>query len=317
MSILMTGAAGFVAQHLAAHLKKEGEHVIGVDQWAESPIDGIEYHQADILDTARLSALLTKSDISSVYHLAAVSFLPDADATPRRALEINILGTVSLLDAVRNTRPNARLLIVGSSKEYGSNINSESLSEETHLHPTDFYGISKQAAETIGKQYASQFGLDVMFTRSFNHTGPGQSPRFVCSEWSRKVAEIEIGLSDPIISVGDLAHDVDFTDVRDVVRAYSLIVRKGKAGESYNVCSGSPRSLEYIMGYLRKKSSKEIRIEKRTQKLRAHRASPRLAGDHRKLTSHTGWRPEIELERTLDDLFGWWMAELGSPTTPD
>lgn len=310
MSILMTGAGGFVARHLAALLQKRGEHIIGVDQWASCPLQGIEYSQKDILDTASLATFLSERNISEVYHLAAVSFLPDADATPRRALETNILGTVSLLDAVRQACPSAKILLVGSSKEYGSGIDSVSISEDSVLRPTDFYGISKQAAEAIGRQYAVQFGLDVRFTRSFNHTGPGQSPRFVCSEWSKKIAEIELGLSEPTISVGNLDYQVDFTDVRDVVAAYALILQKGKKGEAYNVCSGTPHSLRTILDYLTTKTTTTVLIQQKSTKLRAHKASPRLAGNTRKLRLHTDWKPKIQLETTLDDLFCFWKSTL-------
>jgi GDP-4-dehydro-6-deoxy-D-mannose reductase len=315
MVALITGACGFVAKYLAEHLRDDGCRVIGIDQWGSCPV-GLEYHQVDIQNVSALSALLGSHGISRVYHLAAVSYLPDADATPRRALETNIMGTVSLLDAVRAAASSARVLLVGSSKEYGSQVESDSLAETCPPGPSDFYGISKYAGEMIGAQYARQFAMDIRFTRSFNHTGPGQSPRFVCSEWAKQVAAIHLGISAPALRVGDLGNEIDFLDVRDVVSAYRSIIEKGQAGEVYNVCSGRAVSLEYVLDHLLRKASIPIEVVRTEAKLRAHKASPRLAGDNRKLRDTTGWSPQLPIEKTLDDLFDYWLDNLRTASSP-
>ncbi|MBD3346297.1 MAG: NAD-dependent epimerase/dehydratase family protein [Chitinivibrionales bacterium] len=307
---VITGVTGFVGGYLAKSLLSHGHTVVGIDQWAQCPWPKVDYSQINILDNASMLHLLDRVRPDYIYHLAAISYLPDADATPGRALEINIMGTVSLLDAVRNSCPSARVLVVGSSKEYGSNAVSDLIAEQTPPAPTDFYGISKFSAEMIGIQYVRQFGLDIRFSRSFNHTGPGQSPRFVCSDWAKQIAEISETKGDSKIKVGDLEVEIDFSDVRDVVEAYYRICTKGKKGETYNVCRGDTVSLDYILTCLLGKTDKKITVEQSKQKLRSHKASPKIAGDNTKLRSHTGWKPGISIEKTLDDLYAYWLKSL-------
>jgi GDP-4-dehydro-6-deoxy-D-mannose reductase len=151
--------------------------------------------------------------------------------------------------------------------------------------------------------------MDVRFSRSFNHTGPGQAPRFVCSDWARQVAAIELKLQKPEITVGDIRLCIDFSDVRDVSRAYQTILDKGEKGGMYNVCSGMPVSLEHILGHLTAKCARKVRITSTAFKSRDHAASPRLAGDNGRLRK-LGWKPRFTIEDTLDDLFAYWMREL-------
>ncbi len=246
----------------------------------------------------------------TIYHLAAISFLPEADLSPGHALEINIMGTVSILDALKQHCPSAKILLIGSSKEYSDEINSEQVSESIHPSPTNFYGISKYAAELIGQQYHRQYGLDVRCTRSFNHTGPAQSPRFVCSDWAKQVASIELGLTDATISVGNLDSVIDFTDVRDVVRAYHSILDNGTSGRVYNVCSGKGVSLQWILNFLISKSTKEITISSDEKKLRSHKTNTIMLGDNSLLKNETGWKTLIPFEKTLNDLYLYWLENL-------
>jgi GDP-4-dehydro-6-deoxy-D-mannose reductase len=162
----------------------------------------------------------------------------------------------------------------------------------------------------LGLQYWRQFGMDVRVSRSFNHTGPGQSHKFVCPDWARQVAEIALGRKEPVVHVGDLDAEIDFTDVRDVVRAYRAILEKGNPGEVYNVCSGRAVSLRFILDHLTSKIGCPVKIARAEQKLRAHRTSPRLVGSNAKLTAVTQWRPEIPIEKTLDDIYDYWLREL-------
>lgn len=310
-TVLVTGVNGFVGQYLATHLLEQGCRVLGVDQAMEPAVTGIEYTQCSILDTDGLRALLRAASATQVYHLAAISYLPDADASPGFALETNIMGTVSLLEAVRTAASRATLLLVGSSKEYNTDLQSDAICESVHPDPTSFYGVSKYAAELIGGQYRRQFGLDVRFTRSFNHTGPGQSPKFVCSDWACQVARMALGREEPVMTVGDLDARIDFSDVRDVVRAYRAIIEAGTPGGIYNVCSGSSVSLRFILDTLVAKGGREVEIRAAEGKLRAHRTSLKLAGDNTLLVEQTGWRPQIPFEQTLDDIYCWWLAHPG------
>jgi GDP-4-dehydro-6-deoxy-D-mannose reductase len=167
-------------------------------------------------------------------------------------------------------------------------------------------------AELAGVQYVQQYGLDVRFTRSFNHTGPGQPPRFVCSDWAKQVAEIALKKSSPHISVGDLSPTIDFTDVRDVVRAYAAILEHGKKGEVYNVSSGRGIALETILSHLLKKCATPIAVDRDASKIRANKTSIKITGDHSKLTRDTGWNPAIPIEQTLDDIYRDWMGRLSA-----
>jgi len=309
MTSLITGITGFVGGYLTERLRKAGQKVAGIDQWPSCRLDNVDYAQINILDTGAISQFMAKCRPSRIYHLAGISYLPDADATPRHALETNIIGLIALLDAMRRSCPDARMLVVGSSKEYGSEVISENLKESMHPDPTDFYGISKYAAEMLGRQYVRQFDLDIRFSRSFNHTGPGQSPRFVCSDWAKQVAEIELGKAPPRMTIGNTDQEIDFSDVRDVVGAYFAILEKGRKGEVYNVCSGSCVSLDRILRYLLEKSSRRIAVQHIEQKVRAHKASSKLAGDNTRLRA-ISWKQRVPIEKTLDDIYAWWMKEL-------
>jgi GDP-4-dehydro-6-deoxy-D-mannose reductase len=306
---LITGVTGFVGKWLSYALRNQGFEVNGLDRWNECPYDNVLYHQCDILDAKDMTETISAIKPDTVFHLAAISYLPEADLSPRNSLDINIMGTISVLDAVRHSNPSCRVLLIGSSKEYDDGIDSDCLSEETQPNPTNFYGISKYAGELIGLQYVRQYGMDIRFTRSFNHTGPGQSPRFVCSDWAKQVASIIYNSADPTLSVGNLDPVIDFTDVRDVVNAYIEILEHGQKGEVYNVCSGTGYELRWILEYLIAKSARSITIQSFDKKLRIHKTNTKILGDYSKLHAHTGWKPEIPFKQTLDDTFNYWENE--------
>lgn len=307
---LITGINGFVGKWLTEQLQRNGYQVYGFDRLEQCLLREVIYHPLDILDTTTTTKLLTTLQPDLIFHLAAISFLPDADMSPKYSLDINITGTISLLDAVKDGAPQARTLLVGSSKEYNDTINAIAVTEETPPVPTNFYGISKYAGELIGLQYARQFGLFVVCTRSFNHTGPGQSPRFVCSEWAKQIAAIELGQAEPVLSVGDTSATIDFSDVRDVVVAYRLILEQGKLGEVYNVASGKGYALSWILSYLTAKSTKKITIQQASTKNRAHQTNRQMIGSNNKLRQDTSWKPTLSLETSLDDLYHEWITTL-------
>jgi GDP-4-dehydro-6-deoxy-D-mannose reductase len=311
----ITGINGFVGRFLFEHLKANGWSVYGLDRWPTCEWPEVTYIEGDLLDTASLAEVLLTVKPAWVFHLAAVSVPTDADLSPRHALDVNIMGTASLLDAVRQSCPLARTLIIGSSKQYGAHAGDKPIAETMSCRPTDFYGLSKYSAECIGIQYVNQYGMDVRFTRSFNHTGPGQSPRFVCSDWAKQAAAIERGAAEPVIHVGNPGHAIDFTDVRDVVRAYTLILEKGVKGEVYNVCSGKAVALRDILSQIICLSGKKITIEQDTSKLKTNSTGLKIIGDPAKLTRETGWVPGIPIEKTLDDLYRYWLSQL-PPATP-
>lgn len=306
----ITGITGFVGRFLTEHLQAEGYAVAGVDRDPVCGCPGIAYFEGDILDTAALAEMVASVNPQRIFHLAALSSPAEADTSPRLALDINIMGAASLLEAARQACPSARVLLVGSSKQYRDGAAPDAIAEGTACGPSDFYGVSKFAAELIGLQYVKQYGLDVRCTRSFNHTGPGQSPRFVCSDWAGQVAKIELGMQEPGIHVGSIHKVMDFCDVRDVVRAYHLVLEKGGKGTVYNVCSGTGIALTRVLEILLSYSSKKITVVQDKARLPANAAGTRAIGDCRRITAATGWRPEIPIERTLGDLYRYWLAKL-------
>jgi GDP-4-dehydro-6-deoxy-D-mannose reductase len=308
----ITGVTGFVGKYLAERLVKSGYTVHGLDRWATWDDPNITYYQGDILDTATLREMLASIEPQLIFHLAAISFLPDADFSPRHALDINVMGSTSVLDAARQACPAGSVLLVGSSKQYGDRLVSDSIGEEQPCNPSNFYGVSKSLAERVGLQYVRQYGLDVRFPRSFNHPGPGQPPQFVCSDWAKQVAAIARKKLSPVIHVGDLSPTIDFTDVRDVVRAYAAILEKGKKGEAYNVCSGKGIALDSILSHLMKKCAVPIAVTPDASKIRAHKTSVKITGNHAKLTRDTGWTPSVPMEQTLDDIYQYWITHLSA-----
>lgn len=307
---LITGCNGFVGEWLIAVCTNNHMDVYGIDLQEQQKNNTITYFQADINDPDKINSIFEMVRPDAVFNLAGVSFLPDADASPKKALDANVSGTLSLLDAARKYAPSARVLLVGSSRQYDEATEDESIRETRPSTPVNFYGISKFISEVIGLQYHRQFNLDICCTRSFNHTGPGQSPRFVCSEWARQAALISLGKADPVISVGNMNVIIDFSDVRDVVEAYLSIMTKGRSGEVYNVCSGNGISLQWILDYLIRKSGRDISIHYSRPKFRINESVVKMVGDHSKLSNHTGWTPTINFQQTLDDLYDWWIKQL-------
>jgi GDP-4-dehydro-6-deoxy-D-mannose reductase len=305
----VTGVAGFVGGHLCEFLAGQGEVVAGVDTVPGWRRQSVDYAAVDLCDVEALRRALRHAAPRRVYHLAGMSFPPDADVSPRQALQTNIMGCVSLLDAVRSECPSAVVLLVGSSTVYDAGAGDGAVGESSAVAPASFYGISKYAAELIGMQFVRQLRLDVRLTRSFNHTGPGQSPRFVCSDWARQVARISAHRQEPKLQVGDVGVEVDFTDVRDVARAYHAILAAGAAGRVYNVCSGQRVPLRRVLDHLLAKAEAPVEVVVDESRRRGHTTRRGLVGDHTALTADTGWTPSIPLERTLDDLYAYWREQ--------
>lgn len=310
----ITGAAGFVGKFLAAHLSERGYKVYGTDRLPSCGCPNVDYHEGDILDTAAMAQQFSGIKPDMIFHLAGVSVPGDVDRSPQNALAINIMGAVSVLDAALQSCASSKILIVGSSKQYGEAVADSAISETTLCAPTSFYGVSKYAAELIGMQYVRQHGMDVRFTRSFNHTGPGQAEQFVCSDWSKQVAEIALGKADRRIRVGDTSPAIDITDVRDVVRAYVLILEKGTKGEAYNVCCGKAFPLSELLAAIIAKSGRKITVEQDSLRIQKHRTPQKSTGDRSKLSGATGWEPEIPLSKTLDDVYRFWLDRLPRQT---
>lgn len=315
MRTFITGIAGFVGQHLAAHLAAGGGQIAGLALPGARGPDGlpagVTVHEGDVCHAERVRSLLKEIRPDRIVHLAARSSVADSLRDPWGTFAVNAGGTVSLLEAAVAAAPGARVLIVGSAEAYGEVGEHElPLTESRPLQPLTPYGISKAAAEQVGLFYRRARGLQVVIARAFNHTGPGQEPAFVCSDFARQIARIEAGQAEAVLRVGDLAARRDFSDVRDVVRAYGLLLEKGTPGEVYNVCSGKAWSIGEILDILRGLAGRPIAVETDPARGRSEDV-PALVGSFAKLEAATGWRPVIPLERTLKDLLDSWRGVVG------
>lgn len=304
MRVLITGIDGFVAPFLA-RLEKDTNEVYGT--YLKEPVreKGIHYIFLDLLDRNLFKKIIQQIKPERIYHLAGFSSVADSWKNPEMAMKINAEGTRNLLDAVAATEINPRILIVSSADVYGSSQDMPL----TELHPLNMqspYGKSKIEQEKIILSYKTQ---EVIIARSFNHTGPGQEPKFVCSAFAKQVALIEAGKIEPIILHGNLDVKRDFSDVRDVVRAYKLLAEKGKAHEVYNVCSGKIFSLHEILNTLISMSDAEIEKKLDPERIRQTDISV-LVGDNSKLIYATGWSPKIDFKQTLKEILDYWRKKV-------
>jgi len=308
--VLITGVNGFVGQYLARHLSSLDREVTGIDVHEKSVMEGIRYFQTDICEIECIKAIFQKVQPVEIYHLAAMSSPLECQRRPITSFQINLMGTISLFEAMKDLDHSAIMLAVGSAKQYQSVGYSGKLLETSDLAPNSYYGVSKNAVEMIAHFYINHHNLDIRLTRSFNHTGPGQATQFVCSDWAHQIASIVSQKASPRLSVGNINSVMDFSDVRDIVEAYHLIVERGKKGEVYNVCSGKGTPLKYILDYLIAKSSLANSISVRKEKVDTNVSNKELIGDNNKIHNDTGWRPKIPIEKTLDDLYNWWLEKL-------
>jgi GDP-4-dehydro-6-deoxy-D-mannose reductase len=265
----------------------------------------------DILDTDAIRALLREVKPACVFHLAAQSSVALSWKEPALTVDINVKGAVNVLEAVRATWGSVRVLLIGSSEEYGAVQPAQlPVNEETPLRPNNIYAATKAAQDMMGAIYAEAYGMDVLMIRAFNHIGPGQSPAFAIGDFCRQAARIEAGLQEPIIRVGNLSARRDFTDVRDVVRAYSLLAQKGQGGLAYNVGSGRALSIRSILDMILREAKADIRIERDEARFRPVDV-PLVEADITRLSRTTGWRPEISIADTIADTLAWQRAQVG------
>lgn len=312
MRVLIVGASGFVGKHLIDNLLVHGHdvHACGVEPALLIPtIPREQQHSGiDLLDPGSLRRLLEITQPEWIVHLAAQSSVARSWENPVLTMRINIEGTINLLGALRNLEMRPRILLVGSSEEYGKVAEAENpIAETRHPAPMNPYAVSKYAQEQLGMLYTKAYGMDIVLTRSFNHFGPGQGRGFVVPDFCAQIVDIERGLAEPVIHVGNLDVYRDFTDVRDVVEAYRLLLEKGRSGEVYNVGSGKDHSIRQILAELIKISTKAITYEISPDKMRPVE-NKKIQADIRNITATTGWMPKIGIDATLRDSLGYWRA---------
>jgi GDP-4-dehydro-6-deoxy-D-mannose reductase len=314
---LITGVGGFSGQHLAVHLLERGDEVFGVARRA------VQWHRAELASAESLTVLpgdltvaedaqriVEESKPERIYLLAAVSSVPESFADPTGAINNNIACVLNMLEAARTAAPNARVLIVGSSDVYGG---GEHLDETAELRPENPYGVSKVAVDMLGYQYHVAHRMHTVRVRPFTHLGPGQSVRFATASFAQQIAEIEKGLREPVIRVGNLAARRDFTDVRDVARAYDFALERGERGAAYNVGRGEAVAVQSLLDQLVEKSPVRITVEIDQERFRPVDAPVQFC-DNTRLRG-LGWSPEVPLTQTLDDILRYWREQVTAETS--
>ncbi|HXI17364.1 MAG TPA: GDP-mannose 4,6-dehydratase [Chloroflexota bacterium] len=324
MRVLITGISGFAGSFLAEHcLEKRGVEVAGLvrDPARLGHAAALEtrcaFLRGDVRDGAAVDAAMQESQPDIVFNLAGQASVAQSFLDPSGTLMDNAVGQLNVIQSILKSRPQARLLVVGSAYEYGLVRPDENpINEGAPLRPMDPYAVSKVAQDLFGYQYSLSHRLQAVRVRAFNHTGPRQSDDCVASRFARQIAEIEAGKKEAVLTVGNLTAVRDFTDVRDVVQAYFLAATKGQPGEVYNVGSGQARRIEEILTLLVGLSSVPVRVEEDEALLRPLDV-PALICDAGKLRQHTGWEPHIPLERTLSDLLDYWRQQVkNTPEDP-
>jgi GDP-4-dehydro-6-deoxy-D-mannose reductase len=315
MKVLITGIAGFVGSHLAELLLKKGDEVFGICLACES-LENIreikkDLHltNCDITDFDQLSKVIRRINPDEIYHLAALSSVGKSFAHPTDTIEVNVSGTLYLLEILRNRRKEVRILIVGSSDMYGVVKPKDiPITEEKPLLPVSPYGSSKAMCDLLAYQYFKSYGVQTIRARAFNHTGPRQGIGFVVPDFASQIAKIESGILPPVMKVGNLSSKRDISDVRDIVRGYQLLMKNGETGEAYNICSGKAYSIKNLLKNLISLSKKKIRVGMDEKKNRPAEILV-LVGNNSKIKREIGWKPTISIEKTLEDTLNFWRKK--------
>ena len=318
MRVLVTGVGGFVGAHLVEFLRAAApeSQVFGIVRRGGGDAlqkQGVTLLQADLEDGPSTDAAVEEARPDRVIHLAGQSSVHRSWEDPGATLRANVHGLLNVLEALRRRSLTPRTLVVGSAEEYGA-VQAERLPvvEKTALQPASPYAVSKVAQAYLARQYFLSHGIPVICTRTFHHTGPGRGEVFAESSFARQIAEIEAQRRPAVLSVGNLDAVRDFTDVRDVVRAYWLLLDKGRAGETYNVCSGRGIAIGDVLQLLLDASGAKVEVRRDPERMRPSDI-PAIIGSPRKLQVATGWSADIPLRRTLADLLAQWRRDLPAP----
>jgi len=316
MKALITGLTGFVGSHMADYCLSKGCEVHGTTRWRSDTqnikhLEGkVNLHECDLTDSSAVRDLIENVKPDLIFHLAAQSFVKASWIEPSQTMHTNTVGQINLFEAIRRIPDyNPKIQIAGSSEEYGAAAClPEPITENEPLLPLSPYGVSKVAQDLLGFQYYKSYGLHVVRTRAFNHTGPRRGEVFVCSSFAKQIVDIERGNQD-VIKVGNLEAIRDFTDVRDTVAAYWLALEKGEPGEVYNICGGAGiYSMESILQMLVEESGTQIKFEQDESRMRPSDL-PTLIGSAKKFRIQTGWKPKIRMKETLKDIVEYWRKK--------
>lgn len=318
MKVLITGITGFAGSHLAELLLEENVEVFGtqrarsrMDNLTREVVRDITLIECELKDAASVKTTLERIRPDGIFHLAAQSFVPTSWNSPADTLTNNIIGQTNILEAMKDLKLTDTVMqIACSSEEYGLVHEDEvPITEDNPLRPLSPYAVSKVAQDLMGFQYHRSYGLRTLRTRAFNHEGPRRGDVFVTSNFAQQIARIEKGLQEPIIRVGNLDAKRDFTDVRDTVRAYWLLLKKGRDGDVYNIATNTAVAIKDMLNTLLGFSDRDIKVEIDPARLRPSDV-PILQGDYSKTKNLTGWEPTIPFDKTLKDLLDYWRERL-------
>ena len=311
--ILITGASGFTGGYLSEYLLSQNKFEIfgtyhSEEGFLNSPVkEKIQFKKIDLTDSQNVLNLVSKIKPDYVFHLAAASAPSESFKDPLKTFNTNVAGEINILEAMqKNNLLHSKILIISSCEVYGY-VRPDDLpvNEMTELRPSSPYAVSKVTQDYLGLQYYLAYKLQCIRARPFNHIGPRQSAKFVVSDFSRQIAQIEKGKKEPIMYVGNLEAKRDFTDVRDMVKAYAILIEKGIPGEVYNIGSGISYSAKEILDLLMEHSRSKITVKIDPAKMRPS-DMPDIICDNKKLTKFIGWKPEIPLKQTLADTLDYW-----------
>lgn len=310
--VLIIGGAGFVGGYLAEYLQDECGYQVRATKMKQEEIPGANYEvvDMDLLVKGEVEKVIRDYEPDFIFHLAAQSSVAVSWSNPQLTVDVNIKGSLQLLDVLKEMEYKGRVLLIGSGEEYGRIQPDEvPIVEDTVLRPGNIYAATKCCQNMIAGIYAKAYGLNLVMVRAFNHVGPRQTTQFVVSDFCKQVVEAEKGLRDPVIHVGNLKAKRDFTDVRDVVAAYECLIRQGESGETYNVGSGIAYSIEEILDQIIELSGQEIRVEVEKERLRPIDV-PVIVADISKIEAQTDWKRTISMRQTLLDTLDYWRASM-------
>jgi GDP-4-dehydro-6-deoxy-D-mannose reductase len=316
LKILITGITGFVGSHLAEYLlqKIPNARIFGTRRWRSRMeninhlVERLELVECDLHDNNSVLQMMDKVRPDWIFHLAAQSYVHSSWQAPADTISNNIIGQLNILESIKNLNLECRMQIAGSSEEYGLVYKDETPIKETNpLRPLSPYAVSKVGQDMLAYQYYKSYGFHLVRTRAFNHTGPRRGHVFVESNFAKQIVDILNGIQKPVIYVGNLEAKRDYTDVRDVVRAYYLSLEMGEPGGVYNICSGTTHSIREVLDILLRKAGVEIQVEQDPARMRPSDVEL-LLGDYSQFNKLTGWKPEIPFEKTLEDLLDYWKS---------
>jgi GDP-4-dehydro-6-deoxy-D-mannose reductase len=313
--VCITGIGGFAGSHLAEHLIAHGYQVSGTLLPGEQTVNiepikaKLSLHELDITDATQCRTLLAELQPTHIAHLAAQASVGASVRLERLTYDVNITGSLNMMEAARALERLQAFLIVSSSDCYGMNALDGPLSETTSFDPQSPYAISKVTAEQIGRLHARLHHLPLLIARSFNHAGPRQSELFVISDFARQIALIEAGQQEPLLRVGNLEAERDFSDVRDIVTGYRLLLERGTIGQAYNFCTGTTQTVQGILDRLLSYSDSEIVVEVDKSKYRKNDI-PTVVGDGSKAKQELGYLPQYNIEATVRDTLAYWRSRI-------